>query len=95
MTETKTTWGGKRDGAGRPPKTPERCTCGRHTNARALRLRLKCRIVPGYTSKGARLLQSVTAGLPAIADPPVAPRAKRCPAPPPPAVGSHPSPSRP
>ena len=35
--------GGKRPGAGRKPKTLERCYCGRHTLARAVLLRLKCR----------------------------------------------------
>jgi len=37
------TWGGKRKGAGRPPLTKARCACGKHTNARATRLRLACR----------------------------------------------------
>jgi hypothetical protein len=35
--------GGKRTGAGRPPATKERCACGKHTLARAIALRLKCR----------------------------------------------------
>ena len=35
--------GGKRAGAGRPPLTTERCACGKHTLARAVSLRLKCR----------------------------------------------------
>ena len=38
------THGGKRPGAGRKPKTLERCRCGKHTMARAVRLRLKCRV---------------------------------------------------
>ena len=40
---TKGTHGGSRPGAGRPPHTKERCSCGNHTLARAVRLRLKCR----------------------------------------------------
>ena len=39
---TRPTWGGKRKGAGRPPLTNTRCACGKHTLARAVRLRLKC-----------------------------------------------------
>jgi hypothetical protein len=35
--------GGRRAGAGRPPLTTLRCHCGKHTMARAERLRLKCR----------------------------------------------------
>jgi hypothetical protein len=42
----KSTWGGKREGAGRPPLTKPRCYCGRHTLARAVRLRLKCHRKP-------------------------------------------------
>ena len=38
-------WGGKRKGAGRHPSTKERCACGKHTLARAVRLRLKCRML--------------------------------------------------
>lgn len=38
--------GGKRVGAGRPLKT-ERCTCGKHTVARAEGSRLKCRLDAG------------------------------------------------
>lgn len=34
--------GGSRPGAGRP-KVAERCCCGKHTNARAIAKRLKCR----------------------------------------------------
>jgi hypothetical protein len=34
--------GGKREGAGRPPLTKKRCACGKHTLARAIRLRLRC-----------------------------------------------------
>lgn len=36
-------WGGARKGAGRPPATKARCACGKHTLARAIKLRLKCR----------------------------------------------------
>jgi hypothetical protein len=39
----KPTWGGKRAGAGRPPLTKARCYCGKHTLARAVACRLKCR----------------------------------------------------
>ena len=39
----KPTWGGKRAGAGRPPLTKARCYCGKHTLARAVARRLKCR----------------------------------------------------
>ncbi len=35
-------WGGSRSGSGRPPLTSDRCFCGKHTLARALRLRLRC-----------------------------------------------------
>lgn len=35
--------GGSRPGSGRKPKTLARCHCGKHTLARAVRLRLKCR----------------------------------------------------
>ena len=38
----KPTWGGKRAGAGRPPLTKARCSCGKHTLARAKTLRLRC-----------------------------------------------------
>jgi hypothetical protein len=39
----RSTHGGKRNGAGRKPATKARCVCGKHTLARAIRLRLKCR----------------------------------------------------
>ena len=45
MPRAKLTWGGRRAGAGRPPLTKARCACGKHTLARAVRLRLKCRKV--------------------------------------------------
>jgi hypothetical protein len=45
MSGTKS-WGGKRPGAGRPPKTLARCHCGKHTMARAVLLRLRCREIP-------------------------------------------------
>ena len=44
MSEDPKPRGGKRVGAGRPPLTQERCGCGKHTQARAMRLRLKCRV---------------------------------------------------
>ena len=43
MRPAKPTHGGKRNGAGRKPATKARCVCGKHTLARAIRLRLKCR----------------------------------------------------
>lgn len=41
--KSKPAHGGRRVGAGRPPGTKERCACGKHTLARAVRLRLRCR----------------------------------------------------
>lgn len=43
--------GGRRAGAGRPPLTKARCACGKHTLARAVQKRLKCRHVPPAAKK--------------------------------------------
>lgn len=42
-TKSTNSWGGKRTGAGRPRTNAPRCACGKHTLARAIRLRYKCR----------------------------------------------------
>jgi hypothetical protein len=46
--ESEKNWGGRRKNAGRPKLLVERCHCpdGRHTLARAIRLRLRCKNKP-------------------------------------------------